>query len=86
MVKNNQIIGYSRFNNKAGEERLVVDVAKFPTDFDKKYGRVGMKVEQIWMPEALFDMFDQSVIGKIINCEVEISGRYANVVGVSFSD
>ena len=85
MVKNNEIIGYSRFNNKAGEERLVVDVAKLPTDFDAKYGRVGMKVEQIWMPEALFDKFDKSVIGKTMNCEYEVSGRYANVVNVSFS-
>lgn len=84
MVKNNEIIGYSRFKNKEGKERLVVDVAKQPTDFDTQYGRVGMKVEQIWMPEALYDRFNPSVVGKQIDCSYMVNGRYANVVDVGF--
>lgn len=83
-MKNNEIIGYSRFVNKEKQERLVVDVCKTPSDFDKQYGRVGMKVEQIWIPASCMDSFNQSVIGKVLKCTYEVNGRYANVVGVSF--
>ena len=83
-MQNNLVIGYSRFFNKQNEERLVVDVVKEPTDFDKKYGRIGMKVEQVWIPQALFDKFNPSVVGKLIDCKYDISGRYANVIDVSF--
>ena len=84
MLKDNQIIGYSRFKNKEGKERLVVDVAKVPSDFDKKYGRVGMKVEQLWMPEALYDRFNESVVGMQVDCTYTVNGRYANIVDVEF--
>ena len=83
-MQNNLIIGYSRFFNKNNQERLVVDVVKTPTDFDKKYGRVGMKVEQVWIPETLFDKFNPSVVGKLLECKHEVNGRYANVVDVFF--
>lgn len=84
MLVNNLVVGYSRFFNKQNEERLVVDVVKAPTDFDLKYGRVGMKVEQIWIPASLFDKFNNTVVGQIIECKYDISGRYANVTDVSF--
>lgn len=83
-LKDNQILGYSRFKNKEGKERLVVDVAKMPSQFDKEHGRVGLKVEQLWMPESLFDKFDASVVGMQIKCSVELNGRYANIVDVEF--
>ena len=83
-MEHNLVIGYSRFKNKDGVERLVVDVVKTPSDFDRQYGRVGMKVEQIWIPKELFDKFNNSVVGKIIECQYTVNGRYANVVEVSF--
>lgn len=83
-MQNNEIIGYSRFENKEKQERMVVDVAKLPSDFDKKYGRVGMKVEQIWIPSSCMDKFNEGVIGKILKCTYEVNGRYANVTDVVF--
>lgn len=84
MVKDNEILGYSRFTSKKGDEVLFVDVAKLPTDFDKRYGRVGMKVEQVWIPSNCFDKFNNSVIGKCLDAQYSIQNGRANVVDVSF--
>lgn len=79
-MKNGEIIGFSRFVDKKGVDRLYVDVVSAPTDFDKQYGRVGMKTEQIWVPVSCYGLFNESVIGKILECRYEISGRFVNVV------
>lgn len=80
-MKNGEIIGFSRFLDKKGVDRLYVDVASAPTTFDKSHGRVGMKVEQIWVPESCYGMFNESVIGKVLKCDYEVSGRFVNVIG-----
>lgn len=83
-MQNGEIIGYSRFNSKKGNEVMYVDVAVSPSDFDKQFGRVGWKVEQIWIPSSCFDKFNESVVGKIFDAKYEISGGRANVVDVAF--
>lgn len=83
-MENNEVIGYSRFTSKKGNEVMYVDVATIPSDFDKSYGRVGWKVEQIWIPSSCFNKFDESVIGKIFDGKYEISNGRANVIDVAF--
>lgn len=83
-MQNNQIIGYSRFKSKNGNEVMFVDVARMPTANDVKWGRVGMKVEQLWIPSSCFYMFDSTVVGKVLKATYEISNGRANVVDVAF--
>lgn len=86
MSRANEIIGYSRFTSKKGVECLVVDVIMEATDFNRRYGRVGNICEQVFIPEALFDRFDESVVGKLLEVKYDRPGRYANIIDVSFSD
>lgn len=83
-MKHNEIIGYSKFKSKNGNEVMFVDVAKQTTDRDAQWGRVGMKVEQIWIPSSCFSKFDSSVVGKVLKASYEISNGRANVVDVDF--
>lgn len=85
MVKNNEVLGYSKFTDKNNVPRLFLDVAKTPTDNDKRFGRVGMKVEQIWIDEALQSKVTDACVGKIIDCKYEVNGRFANVVDFAFN-
>lgn len=83
-MKNNEIIGYSRFKSKSGNEVMFVDVAKIPTENDKKWGRVGMKLEQVWIPSTCFVKFSPAVVGKVLRASYEISNGRANVIDVAF--
>lgn len=86
MSRVNEIIGYSRFVSKKGVDTLIVDVVMEATEFNRRYGRVGNVVEQVFIPESLFDKFDDSVVGKLIDVKYDGRGRYANIIDVSFSD
>lgn len=83
-MRHNEIIGYSRFKSKIGNEVLFVDVAKLPSDRDVQFGRVGMKVEQIWVPSSCFDKFSPAVVGKLLKASYEVDGMRAIVVDVDF--
>lgn len=79
----NEIIGYKKFTDKKGNKRCVVDTVSSLTDFDRDYGAVGMKASQVWIPEEFQDMFVPAVVGKILDCRYEVSGRYVNIVDVA---
>lgn len=83
-MENNEIIGYSRFKSKSGNEVMFVDVAKVPSNHDVQWGRVGMKVEQVWIPSSCFDKFSNAVVGKVLKASYEISNGRANVIDVAF--
>lgn len=86
MSRVNEIIGYSRFISKKNVDTLIVDVVMKATDFNRRYGRVGNICEQVFIPEALFDKFDESVVGKILEVKYDGPGKYANIIDVSFID
>lgn len=81
-LKNCEIIGYSRFTSKKGVDTLICDVAVSPTPFDLQHGKVGMKVEQVFVPAECYGLFNESVIGKCLKRQYEVQGRFANVVNV----
>ena len=83
-MKNNEIIGYSKFKSKKGNEVMFVNVAVPLTERDKEFGHVGMRVEQIWIPSTLFNKFNPSVVGKVLDAEYVVSGGRAEVIDVSF--
>lgn len=84
MYRNNQILGYKEFESKKGDKCLVVTVVKELTDRDKKFGHIGMKAEEVWIPEKLQPLFDESLVGSILKCTYDVSGRFAEVVDVDF--
>lgn len=86
MSRVNEIIGYSRFVSKKNVECLIVDVVMPATDFNRRYGRVGNVCEQVFIPQHLFDKFDESVVGKLLHLDTEGYGNRAEIVDVSFSD
>lgn len=81
-LKNCEIIGYSRFVSKKNVDTLICEIAVEPTPFDLSHGRVGMKVEQVFIPEGCYHLFDKNVIGKCLKRSFSIQGRYASVVSV----
>lgn len=84
MLKDNEIIGYSRFQSKKGNEVMYVNVAQNLTQRDKEFGHVGMRVEQIWIPSNCFDKFNSTVVGKVLKPTYVISGGRAEVTDVAF--
>lgn len=83
-MQNNLIVGYRRFISKAGEDTLICDVIKDSTDWDISGGRVGQKVDGIFIPKSLFDKFEPSVVGKILVVSGEPNGRFFNITDVAF--
>lgn len=84
MSKVNEIIGYKRFRNDEGVERLVVHVLQNPDSSDLKNGYVGFIVSDVWIPVELFGNFSSDVIGKVLKPRFELVGKYARVVDVEF--
>lgn len=83
-MKLNTIVGYKRFRNEQGVERLVVHVLQKPEAVDLKNGYVGFIVADVWIPEALWGKFNQDVIGKVLDPKFALDGKYARVVDVAF--
>ena len=74
------LVGYSRFKSKKGVDYCVANVV---TDYSSNAaGSVGQKVEQIFMPDALYDYLQPQHVGKEIKFEYEISGNRAYLTGV----
>ena len=84
-MKINTIIGYKRFRNEHGVERLVVHVLQKPDASDLQNGYVGFIVADVWIPEALFGKFNQDVIGKVLDPKFALDGKYARVIDVAFN-
>lgn len=74
------LVGYSRFKSKKGVDYCVANVVSdYPAS---AAGSVGQKIEQIFMPDDLYDYLQPSHIGKEIKLDYEISGNRAYLTGV----
>ena len=83
-IELNTIVSYERFRTEQGIERLLVHVIQKPEADDVKNGYVGFILADVWIPSNLFHKFNQSVIGKVLVVDFELSGRYARVKDVEF--
>jgi hypothetical protein len=81
-LKNCEIIGYSKFTSKKGTDCLICKIAVTPSESDLKFGHVGMKVEEVFVPAECFGLFSPAVIGKTLKRQYEVRGRFANVISV----
>lgn len=70
----NTIIGYRKFNSKAGKSCCIVIIVREGTENDIKHGLVGMVSDEIFIPESCHSLIDESVLDK------ELITHY-NVVG-----
>ena len=83
-MQNNLVVGYRRFVSKAGDDTLIIDVIKDATDWDIKGGRVGQKVDGVFIPSSLFNKVSPDVIGKILVVHGEPNGRFFNINDIEF--
>ena len=81
-MKNNEILGYSRFTSKKGVDTLICHIATEPSEQDKQFGWVGFKTEQVFVPANDYNKFSPAVIGKQLKRGYQINGFRATVVSV----
>lgn len=83
------ILGFHKFHsNKKNQDYLVADCSCDVTQRDRANGYFGnTKVEQIFIPEELWDFFDtknpEKVCGKRVRFEYAVSGRYFNLINLT---
>lgn len=84
------LVGFHKFfSKKKNQWYLVADCRCKCTSRDKSNGYVGEeKVEQIFIPEELWNFFEdaaEKVCGKELVFEYSIQGRFFNLVNVRFA-
>lgn len=61
---NDRIVGISKFKSKAGKDCCKVWLLKPCTDKQNEYGTFGYFPKEEWIPEALQNKINTSIIGK----------------------
>lgn len=80
-----KLIGYKKFKSKAGSPICFAFVQEPAGDFDIKYGYVGDKVSENFIPESLHKDFTPDKIGMDIDFGFHVSAGRAYIDSVSFS-
>lgn len=74
------LVGYKRFKAKNGKDYCVACVV---SDFSANaIGCVGQKVEEVFMPDEMFEYLQPQHVGKEIKFDYEVSGNRAYLTGV----
>ena len=77
---NNELIGVRHFkSSKNGKEFYILLVAKEFSSRESGNGCIGRNMEEIWVPEDLYDKVSVLQIGKPVKFSYEINGRNAYV-------
>lgn len=61
-----KILGYKKFKSKAGADCCIVDIVVSPSARDKKFGYVGERCIEKFIPDEYHSLFNPGVIGKNI--------------------
>jgi len=79
-----QLLGYRKFAGKkdASKTYCVATVASELTDRDRTNGYVGLKVEEIFMPDEFVDFLKPEHVGKNLVIDYNVSGGRAYVQNV----
>ena len=59
-----EIIGYSKFTSKKGNQCCILRFVRDVTDNEKNFGSYGMKAEEIFVPENQINLVNESILGK----------------------
>ena len=79
-----KLISYKKFaGKKDGKQYCVATVTSELTAVDKQNGYVGCKVEELFMPENLVNLFKPEDIGHEVVCDYNISGGRAFLTNVT---
>lgn len=74
------LVGYKRFKSKKGDDYCVANVV---TDYSANAtGCVGQKVEEVFMPDEMYEYLQPADVGKEIKLDYEVSGNRAYLTGV----
>lgn len=80
-METKKILGYRKFNSKAGKALCIVTASSPYTDREIEHGACGVKVEELWLPEECHAMINPQVVGKNIELSYSVSNGRAYIVG-----
>ena len=75
-----ELVGFKRFTSKAGKKFCVANVVGDYTSRDIEHGKVGRKVEEIFLPDSQYDYLTPNMLGNEVHTEYEFSGNRAYLV------
>ena len=81
------LVGFKKFTGKKdGTKYCVLQVVGEFNSREKNSGCAGKKVEEVFAPADKVDSINETLIGKEVKLEYELSGNRAYLVDVTFSD
>ncbi len=81
-----KVVGYSEFNRKDGGTCRVITVSEPYSSRQKSRGAIGLKCEDIFLPDDCTLAVTEKDIGREVEVDYEISSGRAYVVGVAYAD
>lgn len=82
-METKKIIGYRKFNSKAGKPCCIVTVGAPYSEREIERGACGTKTEELWLPEESHNLINPQVIGKNIEVSYTISAGKAYIASVA---
>lgn len=75
-----KILGYKKFKSKAGVECCIVNIIVSSSGRDKKFGYVGEKCIEKFIPDEFHSLFTPEVIGQNIEMLIDsITGEISSI-------
>lgn len=83
-----QLLGYRKFAGRkdASKTYCVATIASELTDKERQNGWVGLKVEEVFMPDDLVNFFKPEHLGRELVLDYNISNGRAYLVNVTVLD
>lgn len=82
-METKKILGYRKFNSKAGKACCIVTVTSVYTDKEIERGACGAKAEELWLPEESHNLINPQVIGKNMEVTYTVSAGKAYILSVA---
>lgn len=78
------LIGYKEFKSKKGELCRVATVSEPYTEFAKKNGAVGVRVEDIFVPSGVKFSATEADMGREVDISYDVMGNRAYVTDITY--
>lgn len=82
-MEQKKIIGFRKFNSKAGKPCCIVQVGAPYSSKEIEHGACGTKVEEVWIPEESQNLITAQCIGKMLELGYSIVGGRAYIDSVA---
>lgn len=80
------VLGFRKFKSKKGTDCCVLQVQKEFSDLEIKYGAVGTKAVDVWVPVTLQSIVTKDCIGSTCHIAYAQIGNSFQVVDISFEN